>query len=251
MKDYIKQLWKKPHLSDILYFLEIFQYQEEGIEQKHLRYFLMKDHTLEFVTEMDRFYERNKVFFEEFAPSRNDFQNREDIRRHLKKLETIKDIKEQDKQKQNFILSLWRTGNIKTVGDLDQYLRRLCKNNIIKKANRTKPFRYVTTVEYEKNYQELRMLEYIERWDIEDKAIISLGRSEGYRYDTSIFGASGEELTEVETKKIAMHLKVICDNLAKILELKNQKTLPLLDGANEDDKAKLTSIDFFYHGSML
>jgi len=47
-----------------------------------------------------------------------------------------------------------------------------------------------------------------------------------------------------------MHLNVICDNLAKIMKLKTQKTLSLLDGANEPDKAKLTSIDFFYHGSL-
>jgi hypothetical protein len=250
MKDYIKQLWKKPHLANILYFLEIFQYQKEGIKQKHLRYFLMNDHNLEFMTQMDRFYERNKFFFEEFAPSRNDFQTREDIRRHLNKLETIKDVKEQDKQKQNFILSLWRTGNIKTEGALDQCLRRLCRNGVIKKANRKKPFHYVTTIEYEKNYQDLRMLEYIERWDIRDKAIISPVKLEGHHYDTSIYGASGEEFTEEDTKKIAMHLEVICDNLAKILELKTQKTLPLLNGANEVDKAKLTSIDFFYHGSL-
>jgi len=213
MKEYIQRLWKKPPLSDILYFLEIFQYQNEGIEQKHFRYFLMKSHNLEFAREMDGFYNRNKCFFEMFAPQRDNFRIHEDIDQHLKKFEKIKD--ELEKEKQNFILNLWRTGNIKTEGALDQCLRRLCRNGVIKKVTRKKPFHYVTTIEYEKNYQDLRILEYIERWDIKDKAIISPVKIEGHRYDASIFGASGREFTEEESNKIAMHLNVICDNLAE------------------------------------
>ena len=251
MKEYIQKLWEKPNLADILYFLEIFQYQNEGIEQKHFRYFLMKYHNLEFAREMDDFYNRNKYFFEMFAPRRDNFRAHEDVCRHLKKFEKIEDKVEQEKQKQNFILSLWRTGNIKTEGALDQYLRRLCLNGVLKKANRKKPFHYVTTIEYEKNYQELRILEYIERWDLKDKAVTSPVKIEGHRYDASIFGASGKEFTEEETKKIAMYLKGICNNLAKILELKKQKTFHHLDVVNEAKRAKLTSIDFFFHGSLV
>lgn len=249
MEEYIQKIWKKPHLSDILYFLEIFQYQCEGIQQKHFRYFLMTPPNLEFANEMDHFYNRNKFFFEAFAPQRINFRTHEDVLGHLKKFEIIEDVEE--KQKQNFILSLWRTGNIKTVGDLDQYLRRLCLKRVIKRKNRRKPFHYMTTIEYEKNYQNLRIMEYIHRWDLKDKAIIFPAKIEGQRYNTSIFGAIGKEFTKEDTNKIAMHLKVICENLADILELKKQKTIHLLNGMNEAERAKLTSFDFFFHGSLM
>jgi len=68
-------------------------------------------------------------------------------------------------------------------------------------VNRKKAFHYVTTIEYEKNYQDLRILEYIDRWDIKDRAIISPVKIEGHQYDASIFGASGKEFTKEETIK--------------------------------------------------
>ncbi len=243
------QDWKKPYLFDILYFLEIFQ--SKGIEQKHFRYFLMKSHNLEFDSGMDIFYNQNKAAFKVFAPHGKNLRTHMDVCQLLEKFGKIKDEVEKEKQIKELILSVWRRGSIKTVGDLDQYLRRLRKNRIITKANRKKPLQYVTTVEYEKNYRELRILEFIERWDIKDKAEVAPAKFKGHRYDTSIFGASGEEFTKEDTNKIGEYLRVICDNLAKILELKKQKTHPLLDGVNESDKAKLTSIDFFYHGSLL
>ena len=251
MKDYIRNLWKKPHIADILYFLEIFQYPGGRLEQKHLRYFLMNDHHLEFVNELDSFYEDNKVLFEEFVPLKGNFQTREDICQHLKTFDTIKDEQERDIQKNNFILSLWRSGNIKTKDDLDQYLRRLCRNNIIKKVNKNKPFKYMTTYEYEKNFQELRVVEYIERWDIKERNKIIPVRIEGCYCDASIFGVSRDQFDEDEIKKIATNLENICENLTMILKLKNQKTHHYHEGKNEMEREKLTSIDFFFHGSKM
>ncbi|UCD13749.1 MAG: hypothetical protein JSW60_09375 [Thermoplasmatales archaeon] len=251
MKEYIQKLWEKPHLSDIVYFLEIFQYQKEGIEQKHFRYFLMESPNLEFTREMDDFYNRNKILFIMSAPLRKNLRTHEDVVKRLTKFEKIEDGVEKEKQIKDFILSLWRTGNIKTVGDLDQYLRRLCQNGVIEKSNRKKPYHYNTTVEYEKNYQEMRILEYIERWDIKDKTIIAQKKIGEHRYDVFIFGASEKEFNEKDTKKMTEYLKVICNNLVKILELKKQKTLHNIDGMDEAMRTKLTSIDFFFHGSLI
>ena len=249
MKNYIQNLWKKPHLAEILYFFEIFQYQKERIEQKHLRYFLMNNHHLDFVNKLNNYYKENKLFFEEFAPTKNDFQTRESIHQHLKKLDSIKDELEKEIQKRNFILSLWRNDNIKTEYDLDQYLRRLCRNNVIKKINKKKPYKYMTTNEYEKNFQELRMIEYIERWDTKEQNKIIPSQNNGYYINASIFGISVEHFTKDEVKKIALHLKNICENLTIILELKNKKTCSILEGQKETEREKLTSIDFFFHGS--
>ncbi|EMR74519.1 hypothetical protein MBGDF03_00976 [Thermoplasmatales archaeon SCGC AB-540-F20] len=251
MKEYIQKLWKKPHLANILYFLEIFQYQGEGIEQKHLRFFLMKSHNLEFDREMYGFYDRHKKLFETFAPRRDAYRTSGDMGGNLIKFEEIEDEVEQEILKRKFILNLWRTGDIKAVGDLDQYLRRLCLNGVIKKLNRKKPFHYVTTIEYEKNFQELRILEFIERWDFKERDVVSICKIEGHCYDSSIFGASREIFTKEETNRIGKHLEVICDNLGEILELKKQKILHLLKEADEVDKAKLSSIDFFFHGSLV
>jgi len=251
MKTYVKNLWKKPHIADILYFLEIFQYQKERIEQKHLRYFLMNAHRLEFVNKLNNYYKDNKLFFEEFAPTKDDFQTRESINQHLKTFNSITDELEKEIQKRNFILSLWRRDNIKTEDDLDQYLRRLCRTNIIKKINKKKPYKYMTTNEYEKNFQELRMTEYIERWNTKEQNKIIPFQNKEYYINSSIFGISDGQFTKNEEEKISIHLKNICENLTKILELKNKKTYHILEEENETERDKLTSIDFFFHGSKM
>ena len=109
----------------------------------------------------------------------------------------------------------------------------------------------MTTNEYDKNFQELRRIEYIERWDIKEQSKIIPVRIEGYYCDASIYGASGNQFNEDEIKKIEMNLKNICENLMEILKLKNQKTHDFLDRTDGTEREKLTSIDFFFHGSKI
>jgi hypothetical protein len=211
----------------------------------------MTSHHPEFVTDLNNFYDQNKLLFERFAPRNEIFQTYEDIHQHLKRFDETKDENIKFVEKRNFILGLWRRGNIKNENDLDQYLRRLYNNNIIKKLNRKKPFKYMTTNEYDKNFQELRRLEYIERWDIKEQIKIIPVRIEGYYCDTSIYGVAENQFDEDEIKKINMNLKNICENLIDILKLKNQKTHDLLSERNGKEKEKLTSIDFFFHSSKI
>jgi hypothetical protein len=211
----------------------------------------MTSHHLEFVTDLNSFYEQNKLLFERFAPQKGVSKTREDIHQHLKKLDLIKDENIKCVEKRNFILGLWRRGNIKNENDLDQYLRRLCNNNIIKKLNRKKPFRYMTTNEYDKNFQELRRIEYIERWDIKEQSKIFPVRIEGYYCDASIYGLLENQFNEDEIKKIGINLKNIRENLIEILKLKNQKTHDFFDMMDGKKREKLTSVDFFFHGSKI
>jgi hypothetical protein len=249
LKKYFREILEKPHLFDILYFLETFQYQEEGIKQKHFRYFLMTIHNLQFTKKLDSFYLRNKQIFELFAPLHKKFPTTKDILLQLKRMEKIKDKVEQEKQKQKFILGLWRRNNIKNEKDLDQYLRRLCKNKLIKKTNNKRPYHYSLSDEFQKNFKELKINEYITRWDFDDQTMVTPKRKKDYSYDSSIFGVSEKIFNEKDQEKIGQSLKIICENLIEILELKNQKTLKLLDGMNDTEKEKLSSIDFFFHGS--
>lgn len=241
MKNIIRKLYREKHYRDIITLLELFQYQERGVSQKHFRYILMNKPELDPLTtaEVKNFFERAKYLLNLFE-------------RHGS-----------------------RKGSITTQKNLNYYLKYLYKNNIIKKVNRKKPIKYMLTNEYDKSCNEIKIEDYISRWDNKHQ-MINLALPlwvcpkcgswysdvdqncercktprkliENTRYEEwTIFGLSEDlKFSEDENKEIGTYLDNIQENLWKIVELKNKITKDM-DVKDE----KVASIDFFYHGTKI
>ena len=240
MENFIRKLYKEKHYRYIITLLELFQYHANGLSQKHFRYVLMHDPQLgaDTMAKLENFFKRTK------------------------RLEL-------------FECGGSRKGSIKTQKDLNHYLKYLYKNNIIKKINRKKPIKYMLTNEYDKSCNEIKIEDYISRWDNKHQMInlalpqwicpkCGLGNSDvlqncercktprglikNTRYEEwTIFGLSEDlKFNEGENKEIGTYLDNIQENLWKIVELKNKRTKDM-DVKDE----KVTSIDFFYHGTKI
>ena len=99
MKNIIRKLYREKHYRDIITLLELFQYHEKGISQKHFRYVLMNEPELDPLTtaEVKKFFERAEYLLNLFERNGS------------------------------------RKGSITTQKNLNYYLKYLYKNNIIEK----------------------------------------------------------------------------------------------------------------------
>lgn len=242
----IGYLWKKLHLADILYFTDIFQFSENGLEQKHFQYFLMQDPLLEFTEEMDAFYQRNEALFTCFYPSASKKECENKINQLDKKIQYAKtsELLQKQKEKKNYILSLWRRGNIKNIYDLDQYLRRLTKNGILQREGDKKPFRYKTTVEYDLVFRKWAIMNGIEQWDRDRTQEIKGFDDKEFIFQGYLFGLSNTiNYSEEDDKKIGFYLENIKESLCSIAEIKKTKDQEL----NKGNIRNVFSLDFFVH----
>lgn len=231
-KEIIRGLKKKPYYQDILGLFMLFQLTVEGLSQRHFRFLLMENHGLKDTRKMVEFCTLKKLLFKSFPqPRKDDIITAKDLVPHLKYL---------------------RKNNIKNEDDLDKYLKHLLKHNIIKPTNRKKPFRYKLSPEAIWGYHLLRVEDYLEKWTPGLYRLPILTPTEKRFEDIFLYALPFDlHFTHKEFKEIDKYLNEVREILWRIVKIKSKKIQHLLWDKNEEERAKLTSIDFFYHGTTI
>jgi len=202
MKAILRTLFKHPYYLDIvvlLFFLEshyervyvksqkkwVLQYGNYGLEQKHFRYILMKQHGLDKLStsQMGQFEKDNKIAVEWFTDS-------------------------------------WSKGSIASQKDLNHYLKYLTSHEVIKNIKKKKPYRYVLFSDFRETYELMKIEDNINSWGNNYIEILSPypKKDKGF-----LFGLDFNIFTKNESEEIGKYLTAVQENLGKIIELNNKK----------------------------
>lgn len=205
----------------IIYLLYTFQHKENGLCKKHFKFTLMRNHGLQYTKKLERFFEVGDFFNEHSS---------------LLKLNN---------------LGIAYQGVVKTIEDLDYYIRYLEQHNIVERSSRKKPHRYKLTqdmlIKHDAHEIKYQLEHYYPSFFLNKELYNGNFRTSKndnnnkFVESWSLYGLRADLhnfYTDSEMKLIEDHLNKIEYHLRKLLDLKTKNVEKILK-----EKASVSSLN--------